>query len=364
MADSNLVQGNDFAETTITAKPITSSSFLQRRLRITFTLSKNSEGKSLVFPRSGTNTLTLNNLRASARINNAMGVNGGELYLRIYGMALSDMNAINYLGLKFNRLNPGTVTLEAGDFADEDSYTTVYIGQPIECMPRFHAMPDVEFYVQANTNADIAMLQFNVPPSQSFQTPTISVATVLKQLATQCGRTFVNKSNFDAQIPSPHLYGTPLQQIQDIVDATPGLHCNYELNTVTISPDNESSSSYPLISPSTGMIEFPTYWQSGIKVKTLFNPQVRLQDTIQVKSAELAQTLPQNLGGPTVGGQTNLSVQEAIKAHLWNADGLWKVNQMNHFLDSYTPNGNWYSEYYCYNTLYAGPETVIPSSGT
>jgi len=67
-----------------------------KRLNVTFTKS-DKNGK---FAESGTNTVKLTGLRASAVVTKVGGVSMNSLNLRIWGMTLSKMNDLSTLGLK------------------------------------------------------------------------------------------------------------------------------------------------------------------------------------------------------------------------------------------------------------------------
>jgi hypothetical protein len=353
MADNSLVQGNDFAETTITASAIGGdSSFVQRRLQAQFTLPGN-----LLFPGTSSDTLTVSNLRISARINKAQNVAGCTMYLRIYGMTLGQMNALNTLGLQYNLLNRSILVLSAGDL--ENGYAVVYQGQPLEAYPRFESMPDVEFYVTANSTADISVLAMGSP---TYASPSISVSSEMKRIATAAGLGFENSSGFDVQMHPPYLWGSPKHQLNELAEAA-DINWMVDDGIVAIWPKLGGTRTppggvVPLVTPTTGLIGFPYYWPSGVIFKTVFNPTIKTGGLVKLQSAQFQRVSPSGLGG-----QPNLAYQQAIDSGRFPSDGIWAVAQIDHYLDAWIPHGQWYSLVLCYNPklgVQSLPPSVIP----
>src|ERR1700751_2366097 len=114
---------------------------VQRKLRATFKLA------GATFQESGTDTVTVADLRMSAKIVKAGGPTMNNLQLRIYGMTLSLMNQLSTLGMKVTIDRRNMVTLEAGDSASAPS--VVFVGTIVDAWADMQSMPDVGFNISA-----------------------------------------------------------------------------------------------------------------------------------------------------------------------------------------------------------------------
>jgi hypothetical protein len=84
-----------------------------------------------------------------------------------------------------------------------------------------------------------------------------------------------------------------------------------------------------LVSPKTGMHGYPSYTIDGIFVRTLFNPSILFQSTIEVQS------------------------------ELTPACGIWAVQRLDHDLDSLVPHGKWFSSINAYPLGVTPPPGVV-----
>ncbi len=112
-----------------------------KRIDVTFTKANGT------FAESGTDTVKLTGLRASAIITKAGGATLGGLQLRLWGMTLSKMNDLSTLGLSMAITSGGlslfnnTVLIEAGD--DDAGMSVVFFGTIYEAWADFAGTPEV-----------------------------------------------------------------------------------------------------------------------------------------------------------------------------------------------------------------------------
>jgi hypothetical protein len=176
-------------------------------------------------------------------------------------------------------------------------------------------MPNVVFRVQA----DGAGLEKVKPIPPTTFNGLVDVVTILRGLATQAKWGFQN-DGVTAQLIDPYFPGTIYDQIRAVVEHT-GINMIPGPPTMFIWPKGGSrGGSVPIVSPDTGLIGYPTFTQSAIQLTTLFNPSIEFGQKIQVKSSV---KIPNQL--PKV------------------SDGMWKVIQLSHTLESETPGGQWHS---------------------
>jgi hypothetical protein len=292
--------------------------FVQRKLKATFTLAGGSSGGPTTFAESGGNTTVLENLRMSAHVSKGGGRAFGTMDLRIYGMTLSLMNQLCTLGVTIGMVQRSQVTLEGGD--DQSGMTTVFIGNVMNAWGDFASMPDVPFNVQANAGA---FLQAQSASPTSYN-GSVDIVNVMQTLAQTANLQFVN-GGVSGKMPSTYLWGSPMDQIQQAAKNA-GIFAQIDVNTLYIWPKNGTrGSSGVTVSPETGMIGYPSFTNQGIVVKTLYNPSIGVGQTVQVQS------------------------------QLTRANGSWSVMNFDLQLDAQMPHGQWSQTLYCYNPKYPFP---------
>jgi hypothetical protein len=101
------------------------------------------------------------------------------------------------------------------------------------------------------------------------------------------------------------------------------------------------------LSPTTGMVGYPTYIDQGLKVRTLFNPAIKFQGQVTISGSIVTGQGPTGPGSS--GGKGN-------------ANGTWLVTQLDHALDSIVPNRELFSDMALYSADPRTPPPVVPSS--
>lgn len=292
-------------------------SFVQRLLTVTFQLATGT------FTGSQSNQVTLSRLRATARIANAGAPSGSQLDLSVYGMSLELMNQLSTLGMVVQLVPRNTVTVTAGD--QTSGMGTVFVGTILNAWGDFGAAPEVPFRVQANSG--IAELVAPVSPS-SFQ-GSADVVTMLSGIATQIGYQFENNGMSGVKVSNPYLPGTALEQARRIarsVANTMGYDDSDHVISIWPKSGGSRGGAVPLISPSTGMVGYPSFVAQGISLKTVFNPSVKFMGKVQVQGSQLTP-----------------------------ANGTWAVFSLDHMLDALMPHGEWSSTLGCFNPNYSPP---------
>ena len=84
-------------------------SYIDREIVVNFLLAKGDFGET------GQNSLTISGLRVECEVNNAGGVLGSDLLMKIYGMKESDMTKCSTFALSIGTVKNVTVTVMAGD---------------------------------------------------------------------------------------------------------------------------------------------------------------------------------------------------------------------------------------------------------
>lgn len=276
-------------------------SYARRFLNVSFRLGEGA------FSQGGNTAVLPDGLRIAANVVMAGDSAMNELRLRVFGMPLDLMNRLTVLGkpIVAGRLN--SVIVEASD-SDDETPSTVFIGTIFQAWADLNSPPDGVFVVSAQTGPIDALRP--IPPTS--YNGSVDVAVAIASLATQMGHLFEN-SGVTAQISSPYLSGTGLDQIQSLVEAA-GINWVLDGNTIAIWPrDGARAGTSVLISPNHGMIGYPIWTEGGVIVKTLYNPNIQFGRKIKIESD--------------------------IKP----ATGTWVVSRVEHDLSSETPDGPWFT---------------------
>lgn len=280
--------------------------FVKRQLQFIITLASGN------FAGTSGNVLTLPPLRATTKIVKAGGASMGKLQASIYGMTFSHMNQLSTLGQQIQLIARNKITVLAGDA--KAGMSIVFQGTITDAYGDFNSAPNVPMQFTAAEGAAEAVATI---PATSYK-GSVDINTVMAGFAKQIG--YVYETSVPASfLPNVYYSGAPFTQIRACAEAY-GVACSLDNGILAVWPRTGARNSTPtVVSPTTGMIAYPSFTAQGIKVQTTFNPAIRFASKIQVKSS-----LPA-------------------------ACGIWSVFTMEHDLDSQEPNGKWQSTLGCYN---------------
>jgi len=251
-------------------------------------------------------TLSLEGLRCAAMIMNPGGFNGfGSLELRVYGMTLAQMNQYSSTGSNQVATLKQSVTVSAGNVGE--TIAQVFQGTLLRSYIDFSAVPDSCFVCAAQTglfDKTMAAAPLSLKGAQNAE-------DIIKSLAARIGFTFVNKNSAHAVVQNQYASGSIVDQIQTVARAA-ALPVCFENNSVIIWPNNGVRDGVVIdVSPQTGMVGYPSYWEAGFVVKTEFNPLIANGRTVKLTSS-----IPKSNGSwPTQNVLHELSTQAS--------DGPW-----------------------------------------
>lgn len=288
--------------------------FVKKNIDITFTLGTGQFGTG------GGNQKTLKGFRTSVKVLKAGPPAMSTMQLAVYGMTKDDMNALSTLGMVIILARRNTVLVEA--YEDGQTPCKIFEGTIINGYVDAQGAPDTVFRVDGG--AGVFESVQTAPPS-SYPGPT-DVAVIMKSLADLMHLNF-EPNGVSVQLSSPSYVGSPRDQA---AKAAKDAHIEWVIDNGVLAIWKKGkarpASSVPLISATTGMVGYPTYTSSGIRVQTLFNPAVIFGSQIQVKSI-----LPQ-------------------------ANNTWNIYRIDHDLEAQVPGGRWFSTIDCFNPT--GPEPI------
>lgn len=298
--------------------PAGSSSFVERIITLVIQLGTGPFGNS------GSNTITIgpigggaatqpyNSLRSVVRIEYASAPFPGLAIVQVFGLTLSQMNQLTIAGTLYDG-RKNLISVQAGDSVA--GMTTIFNGEIWQAYPRA-TQPDMAFVMIANpANGP------QLTPAQpvSFKGSTNGAAVLTAALA-PTGYALEN-NGVTAILSNPYFHGSAWDQIKAITSAMNAVgYLDSAKMVYAIWPQNGSRSagSTPLIAPSTGMIGYPEFQQTQIRLQKLFDPRVPLTvgNKIQVQSEFVAAN----------GTWTIKSVTHDISAQL--EDGPWETSIM------------------------------------
>lgn len=255
----------------------------QRQLTVIFRLgSQGGTAGSGTFTGTQSNTLTLTNVPASAKIVNAGGASMGKVDLDVYGLTLSQMLDLSTLGQVVSLVRRNEVTILAGNVGDA-APTQVFAGNIINAYADLNSQPSIPFRVSGFSLGSLAVVSTK---PQSF-TGSSDVATLLSGLASQMGLTFEN-NGVTAVVSKQYLYGSPREQALKVVELA-GIEWNGGNDgALAIWPrtgSRKGPAAMPIISKASGMKDYPTFTQVGLQVETVYNPAIKFGILVQVQSS-------------------------------------------------------------------------------
>ena len=254
-----------------------------------------------------TSNVNVSGLRVTALIENAALPNTGNAAIRIYGLTLDQMNQFSRAGLAWrDRLD--RVKLTAGD---STGMSVVFNGIIVEAAPEFDG-PNSSLAIVASSAND---LQYKPVAPTSFPASS-SVGTALGQIVQKGGLTLENNGGVSAVLASPYYPGTVWAQLNKCVFAADCLGVLDTINNVlAIWPKNGNRGGGVIseISPATGMIGYPSFQQTTVIVRTVFDPTLVMGNGKQVR----------------------------VMSQLTAANGVLTIVTVNHNLSSQLPGGPW-----------------------
>lgn len=296
------------------------TSFTSKQLR--FTLVLNPANANPVFPESGTNTLKIANTRASVSIQTVPLV-PTRASVKIFGMLPADMQALTVIFFNARqKIVFNSLVIEQNSGA---GWTQVFSGMITDAQPRYRAMPNAFFEMQAMTGYQH---QIAPVPALSYR-GTVPVAVIAQQLATNMGYSLDNTGGVTASVTNCNLPGTNMDQLNRLcqmsrtqyVIIVNNTNNGQQSGTLYIYPNGKYAPSIPMVqlSPTSGLDGYPELEKFGLVITSLFNPTIAAGGRIQVTDS----------------------------VDVPNANGIWSPFMVDHTLESNLPGGMWHSVSQC-----------------
>jgi hypothetical protein len=249
------------------------SSFVSRIIQVNLTLATGQFGANLG------NTKIVTGLRVNCEIKKSGTPSKNGAKLVIYGMLDADMNQLSTLGLSPLAVRKNFVQVLAGD---SDGLATAFQGEITGAWVNYHTPPDLNFEVHAVEGfyASVAPIS---PISLPGGTP---VATIFRNLAKQMGYAFQD-NGVQTMVQNPYLIGSAYDQARTLAQMS-GVEFGIDDGVLFISPRGQvrpPKGQVPVLSPQTGMKEYPIWDKQGLVVEALWNPAFQLNGAVVIQNS-------------------------------------------------------------------------------
>jgi hypothetical protein len=279
-------------------------SFSERELKFTF-----SGAPSGILSAAG--------LRSAASIQVTDGLIGVTAQVKIWGLTLAQMNQYSDVipSAIGDTLPDANLVIEAGDLG---SPLVQIISGPIwSSYIDLTGAPESLFVVSVAGINDLAtpLTSQSRPPLQPGQPSVSNAEDLIANICAGAGLTF-NKNGAHGVLTNMSTSGSALKQIDTIARAA-GFRWMRNGSTISIWPKGGTIDDVGItVGPNTDpqMVGYPTYWENGIIVTSLFNPQVLVGRRMNV---------------------TGSSIQKA--------NGPWQIVYVQHDLTTMISKGPWFT---------------------
>ncbi len=235
---------------------------------------------------NGNDTAKYDGLRVRVNISKGGTPQLDTAEVRIWGMPLSDMNAVSRLGKPLTWTRENLITLNAGD--DQSGMSQIFTGAMYSAFVDFNA-PEVSLNIMAISR--LVELTKAVPPS-SFP-GNASIDTIGQAIATKMGLGFLN-SGVTWQTKNAYFTGSAKDQMDSAAAAA---NCQWTPNggaagnLLEVWPKGQARGDSTLtIGPQSGLIGYPAYTDVGVIFRMLYAPGLAYGQTFTLQSSVLPNT--------------------------------------------------------------------------
>jgi len=294
--------------------------FSTKIISVTFTLANGQ------FQGTGSNTLTVSGRRVLFHMEQQGIFSKDYVVTSIYGMTQSQMNQLSTYAAYPYQGNENTISVSAGDAS---GMALVFQGNIFQANADYNAMPNVPFVLTAFQSSFDSVV---VTPPTSYSGPT-DVASILTAMGAQysSGPLRVENNGVDVKLASPYFSGSLGDQVNACVKAA-NIDCRVSTveGVIAIWPKGQSRQGQAVtISPTTGLIGYPTFNLNQIRFRCEFNPNIRF------------------------------GVPVTIQSSLQPACGNWTPTTISYDLQSETPDGAWWQTIQAFTNFNGSPSGVL-----
>jgi hypothetical protein len=249
--------------------------FAQRAIDVVLSLGTGPDGTGKP------DVLTLTGLRVSAAITITGGDSMGLASVRIWGLPLALMTRCSAISSYAMQLRKNSMAVYAGNTDPSIPKRLVFQGQIISGWTDIQNAPEASLNLEALSGAWESIQ----PASATSYAGSVDAATIMQNLATRMGLAFENGGVNGVILSTPAFHGGLWEQAAACARAA---HIGWTVDrgTLAIWPLTGHRNGDPVeISSATGMIAYPAYNGTGMDVRSLFNPDLKMGGLVTVKSS-------------------------------------------------------------------------------
>ena len=274
-------------------------SFTKKIIQVNITVAEGDFGADLG------NTAKLTNHRIVCSIQKGGHPSKNQAKIHVYGMSQNLMTQLTKNPFSPLAYRKSFVEVLAGDA--ETGLHLAFKGNVTDMHASFKTPPNGYLSIEA-----VEGYYPNLLPSKARSYSGSSPAAgIFAELASEMGFHFED-NGVTSQIRNPYLYGSAMKQASDLANAL-NLEFGVDDGILFIAPRNkERTGTGPLVSPQSGMKEYPTYTNKGLHVESIYLPTAKLGGVFEIQGSVVS-----------------------------NANGVWRISGLHHQLESENPSGQW-----------------------
>lgn len=226
---------------------------------------------------TGSNQYTVTDLAMTAQIEKLPYPDGGKCSLTIVGLPLDVMEQLSTLAFRPFYRSRNYVNIFAGD--DVTGMHQVFAGSIETAGADFNAAPDVKFKIEGK----IGFFGRIAATPQTAIRGQQDAASFIKGQVESAGFTFRNEG-VSASLSNSVFSGSGIAQAQTATKQI-GAELILDDDEAILMPTGGTRSGETVsLNRATGLLGYPTISQSGIEIKTIFNPLLKFAGCVQLET--------------------------------------------------------------------------------
>ena len=274
-------------------------SFTKKQIRIGLALYKDEQKRTLVYE----------GIETHVSVEKPGEPDENKATVEMYNLSMDAMRDMTTLSFRPLQSKKNLIVVFAGD--ETEGMSQCFAGEIQTAYADFSGAPTIKMHIEAAAGS-YPSLKASPPIAVKGSQ---SAASLIEQFAKESGYSFQN-NGVTSSVKNAVLNGDPVTKMRTVANMV-GCELIIDDNQVKIQPYNKGldEGNAVLISKDSGMLGYPTFTSEGIRLRCLYNADLRLGGMIEVKSV--------------VPG----------------AEGTWKITKLSHSLvaNSNAP-GDWFSE--------------------
>lgn len=227
---------------------------------------------------------------------------------KVWGLPYEDLEQLTMLAFLPGEVQHNTLEIHAGDAGG--ALSMVFTGEITSASADFNASPDISMQFEASSGF-YPQLKPESPLTVEGEIP---AAELLAQFAASAGYTFTNEG-VESSVVNAWYHGSPIAKMCKLAD---DVGCELIIDNgcvIALPPGQARSGGTVLLNAETGLIGYPTFTETGISCRCLYNPALIYGGLIKVESI-----VPK-------------------------ASAVWRITKLSHSLSAYCPSGGlWESQ--------------------